>query len=535
MNSLFHRHHTDAIRFGYQCFDRILCNVVIQHLQVASACHSFLRHHRQAATVSAAYLKNISSKYHEWLEGRARDAGIPLVEPPRGVRRQDWVQPFFQQLDGSNGVAVILKTRERAKMVVSNRVNWLDMEWRYVYVYYLYLQHAQVGRMHLRLCPYFPFNSQVCLNGHEWLGCQLRQEGIAFDQRDNAFIDCADRQRLQELADRFGPTDIQAVVDELLQEWLPYFSPAERVQGCRHLPFISQIEYCDNLIFHKHAALHRLFDRLLELNYALGHPDKLAVVFGRPLFRPDTRTGQAEVTITRLRTPVLRAGFKNTSLKQYVKDRSLLRTETTCHQLHDLSLPKHIRHLPRLRQILGQSNRRCLDAQQDVLETYVDRGQLHELRQPTISPTGRRTPGLRLDDLRLLAVWQALIHLVHLIGHGTFRTKDVLEAVQHALNRPDYKLSQLRYDLSKLRGKGLIERLPRTQRYRLTPSAYRVGVLYCKLYHRLYAPLTSGLLAPTGQPHKLANHDRTRLDRLYANLETALHRLSRYVGLRDTA
>src|SRR5215475_12171196 len=156
MNSLFHRHHTDAIRFGYQCFDRILCNVVIQHLQVASACHSFLRHHRQAATVSAAYLKNISSKYHEWLEGRARDAGIPLVEPPRGVRRQDWVQPFFQQLDGSNGVAVILKTRERAKMVVSNRVNWLDMEWRYVYVYYLYLQHAQVGRMHCGCVPTSP-------------------------------------------------------------------------------------------------------------------------------------------------------------------------------------------------------------------------------------------------------------------------------------------------------------------------------------------------------------------------------------------
>ena len=34
---------------------------------------------------------------------------------------------------------------------------------------------------------------------------------------------------------------------------------------------------------------------------------------------------------------------------------------------------------------------RYLDVQQDVLETFVDRGQLERLRQPTISPTGRRT------------------------------------------------------------------------------------------------------------------------------------------------
>jgi len=41
----------------------------------------------------------------------------------------------------------------------------------------------------------------------------------------------------------------------------------------------------------------------------------------------------------------------------------------------------------------------------------------------------------------------------------------------------DYKLSQLRYDLAKLRAKGLVERLGRTRRYRLTAFGLRVGVL----------------------------------------------------------
>src|SRR2546430_3179170 len=52
-------------------------------------------------------------------------------------------------------------------------------------------------------------------------------------------------------------------------------------------------------------------------------------------------------------------------------------------------------------------NDRYLAIQQDVLETYVDRGQLARLRQPTITLSGRRTPGLKLDDPRLLAVASA--------------------------------------------------------------------------------------------------------------------------------
>ncbi len=65
-------------------------------------------------------------------------------------------------------------------------------------------------------------------------------------------------------------------------------------------------------------------------------------------------------------------------------------------------------------------NDRYLAIQQDVLETYVDRGQLARLRQPTITPSGRRTPGLKLDDPRLLAVMQALTCFVHLSRGGRF-------------------------------------------------------------------------------------------------------------------
>ena len=539
MNS-FVRHHHESIRFGYRCFDRILFNLMIQHLQVPGAVIAFLKRHRQVSCVTPNLLKSIAGAYHTAIELQAQQLGIPVVEPPtdKNVRREEWVQQYFQQLGGRDGVAVILKSREPARMAICRgRDSYsLDFAWRHVCLYYFYLQQPSCGRMFLKLCPYFPFNGQVYVNGHEWLARRLQQEGIAFVKKDNAFVDCADPRRLQELADQFSPEDVRGPVDALLGQWLgAALAPHERALGYRHRLFVAQVEYCDNLIFHKGAALERLFDRLLDLNRSIGQPEKLAVVFRRPSFRPDIRSGETIAKLLERRVPVIRSGFQHTSVKQYVKDGVLLRTETASYQLRDLSLRKDIRHLPRLRRILAQSNERYQNAQQDVLATYVDRGQLAQLRQPTISPTGRRTPGLRLDDLRVLAVWQAMLGIIHLIGHGTFRTKDLLSAAQAALKRPDYKLSQLRYDLAKLRGKGLVERVHGTQQYRLTPDAYRLGVLYYKLYHRLYAPLTSALLSPLPQDCWLSQSRQSRLDRLYRALDRALQNLHDKIGLRDSA
>ena len=530
----FVRHHRELIDFSYSCFDRILCYAGIQPFQWSSGhVASFLKHYRKVQAVTPCVLRNISAEYHRWVTEQASRAGVPIVEPPPDVRRDDWVQPYFQALGRRCGTAVILKCRERARVAVSlpTRGYYVELAWRFVNLYYFYQNDPHCGRMWLRLCPYFPFNGQLCLNGHHWLARQMDREGIAFQQRDNAFLACAAPARLQELADAFGPDDLLAALHRALDQWLPFFTPVEKQHGYRHHLYVSQVEYCHNLVFSKQAALHRLFERLLDHNRSLGRPDKLAVIFGRPCFRPDTRTGEIRVSITRTRTPVVSSRFQSTSLKQYVKDQVLLRTEAASYQLKDLAVRKNVQELPKMRQVLATSNERYLEIQQDVLVSHVDRGQLERLRQPSVSPTGRRTPGLHGDDRRLIAVFQALLCFVHAVGQGCFRTAALLADVQRALDRPDYRLSQLRYDLGKLRGKGLVQRLPRTQRYRVSSEGYQVAILYCKLYQRLYAPLLAGILDPFAGDAQMGNRRRVKLDRLYAAVGTALERLTEHLGI----
>jgi hypothetical protein len=530
----FQLHHHEAISFAYSCFDRMILKGSIlgfQHTQCGGTIYWFLRHHRQAAQLNRAYFAKIANDYHHWVDDYAQAAGIDIVTPQRKDRREDLVQPYFQQLGGRHGVAVILKAREPERVAwYFAKSNRIEVERRWVNLYYFYLNDPDCGHMFLRVCPYFPFNISVWLNGHNWLAGHMQRQGIAFDKRDNVFVACAQPQRLQELSDAFGPADIVAPVDKWVARLLPFFSEAERQQGYRHQLYMTQMEYCHNLIFHRRAAADRLFDRLMDSNRGMGHPDKLAVVFGRRRFRPDTRTGEIHLRVTPLRTPVLSSRYKDTSIKQYISNGVGLRTESASYRLEDLSLRKNINHLPKVRAALDNANNRYLDVQQDVLASYVDRGQLEHLRQPSVSASGRRVPGLHLDDPRLLAVLQAILCFAYLVGKGCFRTKDLLVDVRKALRNPDYTLSQLRYDLSKLRGKGLVSRVAGTQSYQVSSEGYRIGFYYLKLYQKMYAPLTAAICDPVPADNAVLTNRQTKLDRLYVAVDKALQRLAVHVG-----
>lgn len=57
-------------------------------------------------------------------------------------------------------------------------------------------------------------------------------------------------------------------------------------------------------------------------------------------------------------------------------------------------------------------------------------------------------------------------------------------------------------------------RVPRTQRYELSPEGYRLAVLYQKLYHRLFTPLTASTLEPVATDNLMSAVGKTKLDRL---------------------
>jgi hypothetical protein len=521
----------------------MLLNAVVQPMQQPAMIVGFLDKCRHVPSITRAYFREVSEDYHRFVTQLAATQRIPIVEPPKHVRREDWVEPFYQRFGARFGIVVILKSRENARVAVSYPTpsggNRIEVCTRFVWQYYFYLRDQEWGRMFLRICPYFPFNARVCVNQHEHLARQLQGEGIFFRKAANAFVQCADPERLQQLADGLTPADLEVPIQCWLRELVPFYASPDpnRISDCVYRLFGSQVEYCTNLIFKERAALDRMTERLLDLNRSIGRPDKLSTVFGYRITKAYRGGLKTQIADHHLGNPVIRSEYKDSSIKQYVRDHRVLRTEATSYNTPDLGVGKSIRNLPQLRSVMRGINDRYLAIQQDVLETYVDRGQLARLRQPTITPSGRRTPGLKLDDPRLLAVMQALTCFVHLARGGRFRTRDLHQRTAEALGMTTdtYRLGQLRYDLAKLRAKGLVLKVPKTQTYRLSPQGMRICVLFLKLFQRVYAPLSAAVLKPLAHDAALPDDRRCQLDHLYAAVDRALDLLLHHLGVTTAA
>ena len=478
----------------------------------------------------------IAQQFQNWLKNRCQKWGAPILDAPAG-RRDDFVDPYFERAK-TDQVVVILKAREPARIMIAigSENRWhLQLAQRWIVQYNFYINDQRWGRMFVRVSPYLPFSARVCLNQHHWLANRMRAEGIDFEQCSNAFLKCSHPQRLQELADSLSAHDLLSCGQKWLACLTPFFKESERKEaGCQHRLFFSQVEYCDNLIFHRRAALDQLGQRLLDANRTIGQPKKITMIFGRKVTKYYKGKLQTVIEDLDLPNPVIRSHYGNGFLKQYVRDHSCLRTELATNDVTDYGIKKAVENLSPLREKLATICDNYLTVQQDILETFIDRGQLRKLTEPTVFPNGKRIPGLKLDHPRQLALMHALVRFAHIAAGSTFTTAELYPYVLAALQTSSehYSLASLRYDLSKLRAKDLVEKLPKSRRYRLWPQGYSICLVFLKLFERVYSPLTAGLLRPYRADSKLQQQKRTQLDRLYQKIVDDLDDLLGALGLK---
>ena len=115
-----------------------------------------------------------------------------------------------------------------------------------------------------------------------------------------------------------------------------------------------------------------------------------------------------------------------------------------------------------------------------------------------------------------MALTGALCCFVHAIAG--FTNQSLRGLVAGLLGR-DYSTHQMTYDLRRLRLHGLIERIPRTNTYVLTPDGVRVALFYTKVHSRLLRPLVAAADQPPA-PVEL-RRALTTIDRVIADYADA--------------
>ena len=128
----------------------------------------------------------------------------------------------------------------------------------------------------------------------------------------------------------------------------------------------------------------------------------------------------------------------------------------------------------------------------------------------------------------MIRLLEALLHPGTFVADWTPRAVHARLLARHRLAAADYRRSQLRYDLGKLRAHQLVERLGTSRRYRLTARGLKLGVLLVKLRTRLLGPLAS--LASDEQSRR-PTRTTSEVEAAFRQVDTARDHLCDTLGL----
>jgi hypothetical protein len=537
-----------AVQFVYTCWDRMVLNGYIERLQRPENLVYFFHDIVGVACIEPALLEQRTNAYKAWVRRMTDEQGIPVLPaPPKGVRKENFVQPFYRRLNGAEGVACILTSLEQGRTFVSytprSKPPSGDGNYRLIKAcrkrflhFYWYVLDPVVGPMSIRVASYFPFNVTCYFNGHSFVAQELTRAGVRFRKDDNAFLGVADVIALQAAADRLSAALLQRRCSYWVRRLVPVFSPTERAAlqpGYRYS--MAQMELATDVVFKRGAPLKAVFQRACELGVLVGGAERTAHLFGRRIDRRYQGKLQTVLEQREAGHPVLRWYYQTSFAKQYTRgDRSgdrILRAETCANDTRHFGVGRRLENLPLLRQKLVATNDRSLALQAELLASPVDTGQLAALTKPT-TIGHRRIPGLKLHDDRVIRALETLLHPAAFAPDWTTRELHTRILTRHQLAAADYRLSQLRYDLSKLRAKGLVERLGTSRRYRLTPLGLKLGVLLVKLRTRLLGPLAT--LVSNLTPGRPPSHHNS-VDAAFRKVDAALDHLSAALGIRPAA
>jgi hypothetical protein len=508
----------DHVTLEVECIDRMYLNLYVPLLQSTRGCAYYWRKHRGYAFASSALMQPMSRAFVSAIERFAEREAIPLIRFGR-ERKDDVVKQYRDRFSLSEGVPVIGKAQERAKVVRTEKRRdkngqpypWLVDATAMVNHYYFYCEDDDFGPFFLKFCSYFPYNGKLCINGHEYVKRQLVKEGIEFEALDNGIRSCADPVRLQQICDELSAEKI----DALVRKWfarLPHpFSASDRGVGCRYNVSMLQSEFALTQVHDRPRTGRILFEQIIRENLDIGRPDRVQLVFQRRVIKTTPGRFRTRV-LTEGVTPSLYLDYKRTRIKQYHKEGRALRTETTINNTYDFKIGKLLKNLPELRKVGFQANRRLLRVQRLSQDCTIGEDAFERVHRPVYSDN-QRVSALRFGDQRVLALLSAIL-VFRLLPRG-FSNRSLREQVAPLLGLEpgQYTQGKMTYDLRRLRLHGIIRRIPKSNRYEVTDFGFRFALFVTRGYARLFRTGLAHAMPDAQPPPSPFRQALERLDR----------------------
>jgi hypothetical protein len=294
----------------------------------------------------------------------------------------------------------------------------------------------------------------------------------------------------------------------------------------RYAVSLFQMEYSRNFLFERGRVLEQLFQGLIDRTRSTLNIKTVKTILGckqRPQQKSKTRweitveTPEYGLTIFKIHGGAL-------TIKMYTKGERVLRCEVIVHNARKLKEGNGLARWVRVVTLLNEILDRFLEVVQCADSAALDDGFYESLPKPSAMGAARMA-GIDLASERMAAVMGAVVELsTQPMG---FTSGDLSVKVRERLGVKEYQSRQAAYDLKKLRGKGLVDKVDKSRKYEAPAAGLRTLVALGLLRDKVLKPVlrNRNLQGPPPRSDNPVDHHyyklRQEMRRLFRTLKIA--------------
>ncbi len=487
----------DHIKFSYSFFDRIIVRGYIIGMFRPANVIALLRNLGFSKHTNGVF-KLLSDQLNNHIKKFSEKLNVPILWRENHGGKEMEMQSYVEENyfnPNKLGVICIIKSLEfmncywNKQITTKSNTFFTKMFWlkKQVTQHYIYINDSVLGFCCLKISSGLPFHCQFYCNGHWYLRRQLDKKGIGYKMHENAFISINDESFANSLITEFKGKTINDRI-EFWMNTLFRFDKGER-STCSalltHSWYTSQCEVCSNIIFKNKDYFNRVYDKILEKHHNLATPDSLSRLFELKQERKQSKSTNKVYH----QKACVKYWIQGNSIKMYNKGGYLLRVETTINnpRLPGAKLQKPIFGIKGYYWYGFGCNNRFFNAISKIDVSLLGDYE-NEFTTAVYTNKGKRVAAPDLRNPKQLAILAVLSN--PRFTTELFRTKDLMRYLSGYFS----KTAEIRYQMEKLRVRGLIEKRQSANYYRVTEKGYSwLNVAYS--YNRYFlTPLLSSSL-----------------------------------------
>ena len=539
------RYYAPLLEGSYACVDRIVLNAFNPLCYSAGGFRTWWRRlwNGSDAQLDDAHLMRMAGRFSRRLHAFAKFHGISVIDCERGERKHEIAEEFLATHPRVQGLFLILVSRAvapvwKVRRSKKGKIRELVQQKPYVKHYSFHILDREWGHVTIKMSGHPPFGAQIILNGHEYVACQAKKEGIAFTKEGNCFTHISDAAGLARVADTLSAEPAIGHLNQVCERWiytclsLALDSEEQAASGFRYQFSIYQGEYSHNLLFRVGGQMEEVFQGLIDRTRIRLNVKHLKTIFGAKARPHRDRKGKTPHVGIAVETPaydltIFKLHFGKLTLKGYTKGERVLRFEAHVHNTRELGcgrlLTKFTQIVSRLKAMLEAflDHIHCVDISfiaADTLEKLATSARVGKTRVGGVDP----------NKSRMRAALGAVLALAP--SPQGFTISEFASQVRALTgqNEQEYGARRAAYDLKKIRGKDWVTKVGSSHHYQPVSQGLKTVAALVVLREKVIQPLLAGIVTP-----RLGRKPQnwSRIDQQYETLRLNMRSLLQELGV----